>query len=68
MPPTILRRAFEPLFTTKGSLGTGLGLAQVHGFMRHIDGDARITSRSGAGTTVELLFPCREASAGGSTR
>jgi signal transduction histidine kinase len=59
MPPATLRRAFEPLFTTKGSLGTGLGLSQVYGFIRHIGGDARIMSRPGEGTTVELLFPCR---------
>jgi signal transduction histidine kinase len=57
MAPADLRRAFEPLFSTKGDKGTGLGLSQVYGFMRHIGGDARISSRLGAGTTVELLFP-----------
>ena len=57
MAPADLRRAFEPLFSTKGAKGTGLGLSQVYGFMRHIGGDARISSRLGAGTTVELLFP-----------
>lgn len=65
MAPADLRRAFEPLFTTKGDHGTGLGLAQVHGFMHHIGGDVRITSRPGTGTTVELLFPCRTETADG---
>jgi len=59
MPPETLKRAFEPLFTTKGARGTGLGLSQVYGFMRHIGGDARLSSRPGQGTSVELLFACR---------
>jgi signal transduction histidine kinase len=58
MTPANLGRAFEPLFSTKGNKGTGLGLSQVYGFTRHIGGDARISSLLGAGTTVELLFPC----------
>jgi signal transduction histidine kinase len=58
MTPAQARRAFEPLFSTKGERGTGLGLSQVHGFLHRIGGDARIASRPGEGTTVELLFPC----------
>ena len=67
MPEEVRRRVFEPYFSTKGEKGTGLGLAQVYGFMRQILGDAHIESRPGKGTTVYLLFPRAPAtvSAGG---
>jgi signal transduction histidine kinase len=51
-------RVFEPFFTTKAvGRGTGLGLAQVHGFCTQAGGTARLASRAGAGTTVTLLLP-----------
>ena len=67
MQEDVRRRVFEPYFSTKGEKGTGLGLAQVYGFMRQILGDAHIESRPGKGTTVYLLFPRAPAtvSAGG---
>ena len=58
--PADLRRIFEPFFTTKADTGTGLGLAQVYGFMRGIGGDVTVTSRPGAGTTFTLSFPRAE--------
>lgn len=60
MSEDVRRRALEPFFTTKGEAGTGLGLAQVYGFMRQLGGDVAIDSRPGAGTTVELCFPALE--------
>lgn len=63
--PHDMKRVFEPFFTTKADTGTGLGLAQVYGFMRRIGGDATVSSAAGSGTTFTLLFPRAE---GGSER
>ena len=58
MSPEVLARAFEPFFTTKDvGKGSGLGLAQTHGFAHASGGMARIESRAGAGTTVSLYLP-----------
>jgi two-component system NtrC family sensor kinase len=56
MPEEIRRRAIEPFFTTKGDAGTGLGLAQVYGFMQQIGGALEIESAPGRGTRVHLRF------------
>jgi len=58
IPDDVIDHVFEPFFTTKGDQGTGLGLAQVFGFMRQIGGDARIVRNRKRGTAVELYFPC----------
>jgi signal transduction histidine kinase len=58
MDEATLKRAAEPFFTTKGvGKGTGLGLSMVHGLAAQSEGAARITSRIGEGTTVELWLP-----------
>ncbi len=58
--PGDIKRIFEPFFTTKTDSGTGLGLAQVFGFMRRIGGDVTVASELGVGTTFTLLFPLAE--------
>ena len=58
MSPDVLKFAFEPFFTTKDvGHGTGLGLSQVHGFMRQSGGEVKIDTAVGRGTTVSLYFP-----------
>jgi len=51
------RRCMEPFFTTKGEIGTGLGLAMVYGTVRRHDAKIEIDSTPGVGTTMRLLFP-----------
>ncbi len=56
-----LARVFDPYFTTRSS-GTGLGLAIVHKIMEAHNGEVRITSEPGKGTTVSILLPAGPAS------
>jgi PAS domain S-box-containing protein len=57
MTPEVLARCLEPLFTTKGEQGTGLGLPGVHVCVVEHHGAMRIDSVPGQGTTVHLWLP-----------
>ncbi len=50
-------KIFDPFFSTKGELGTGLGLSQVYGFIERSNGSVRIYSEPGHGTLISLYFP-----------
>ena len=58
MPEDVVRRAFEPFYTTKEEgRGTGLGLSMVYGFVRQTGGHVMLDSAPGTGTTVTVYLP-----------
>jgi signal transduction histidine kinase len=58
IPADHLARVFDPFFTTKDiGKGSGLGLAQVYGFVKQSAGHVDIQSEPGKGTTVRLFMP-----------
>lgn len=57
IPPEVRDKIFEPYFSTKGSQGTGLGLATVAAIVAHAGGDITVSSEAGKGTCFEVRLP-----------
>jgi signal transduction histidine kinase len=58
MPPEVLARLFQPLFTTKDpGKGTGLGLASVKIVLEQMGGTVAVRSDEDTGTTFSLFLP-----------
>ncbi|MCA9499563.1 MAG: PAS domain S-box protein [Nitrospira sp.] len=58
IPQEQLAKIFDPFFSTKAvGEGTGLGLTVVHGILQEHQGDIRVTSVPGQGTTFIVSLP-----------
>ncbi len=58
MTAEVRDKALDPFFTTKAAgKGSGLGLAQVYGFVKQANGGLSLDSAPDEGTTVSLFLP-----------
>jgi PAS domain S-box-containing protein len=58
MPPDVMARALDPFYTTKPTgEGTGLGLSMIYGFAKQSNGQVRLYSEVGSGTTARIYLP-----------
>lgn len=60
IPLDIQERIFEPFFSTKASLGTGLGLSTVYSVVQEYQGFIELTSEVGIGTRFDVYLPIHE--------
>ena len=58
MDPATRRNIFEEFFSTKGSAGTGLGLAVVEKVVNKHGGRIEVQSTPGKGTRFTVIFKC----------
>jgi signal transduction histidine kinase len=63
IPAEVLPRLFQAFFTTKGSRGTGLGLACSYKIVREHHGTITVKSEPGQGTSFTVFLP-RQGSTG----
>lgn len=57
IPEKNLDKIFDIFFTTKGSRGTGFGLAIVQKIVKEHNGKIEVKSKVGEGTTFTITFP-----------
>jgi PAS domain S-box-containing protein len=58
MSPDVMKRVFEPFFTTRPvGEGTGMGLAVVYGIVKSLQGTITVESEPGVGSTFRVFLP-----------
>jgi signal transduction histidine kinase len=55
----VQKQMFDPLFSTKGNKGTGLGLAVTRKIVEEHGGTVRVESAPGVGTLFSLILPVK---------
>ncbi|PYR30593.1 MAG: hypothetical protein DMF92_08175 [Acidobacteria bacterium] len=57
IPKEIQSTVFEPFLTTRGSIGSAIGLAKVHDIVKQSGGRIHLDSAAGVGTTFTVDLP-----------
>jgi signal transduction histidine kinase len=60
IPSDMQQKIFDPFYTTKEvGKGTGLGLTVSYGFIQKLNGEIKVKSEEGKGSTFSVIFPVR---------
>ncbi len=58
IPSEVIKNIYDPYFTTKEQgKGSGLGLSVIHGIVKSYEGEVRVESEPGKGSTFSVFFP-----------
>jgi len=60
MAPNVRARLFQPFFSTKGKMGSGLGLSTAYNIISQHGGSIGVESAEGVGTTFTVVIPLAE--------